>query len=96
VKRTKVHEENTQGVVGAERTARARIARNLRELMDLKGWSQSALERRSGVPQTTISSILDPTKDSLSLRLRTIEELPSRSAWRPGTSCCLSVMRASS
>lgn len=36
------------------------LATNLKHFMDLKGWTQPMLSKRSGVPQTTISLYLKP------------------------------------
>ena len=38
---------------------RENLARNLARLMQLKGWSQTELARESGVPQRTISDVLN-------------------------------------
>ena len=52
--------------------ARLLFAENIRREMDVRGWSQSELSRRSGVPQPRISQILAAHRDC---QLSTIDRL---------------------
>ena len=47
--------------------AAAALSVRIRELREVKGWSQAELARRSGVPQSTISRLEARTSPSIDL-----------------------------
>ncbi len=58
------------------------LAIRIKELRDVKGWSQAELARQSGVPQPTISRLEARQSDSVSLS--NLERLAKALGCEPG------------
>ena len=58
------------------------LALRIKEIRDVKGWSQAELARRSGVPQPTISRLEAGQSDSVSLT--NLEKLAKALGCDPG------------